>query len=185
MNRLIGLCLSLFLAGCASVTPAVDPSVPTGPVRIQTRYWVASYVPYGTGDPLCVEVSAGGLWLATCAKRDSQKFEFIKLPGYYMTVFPKYQIRAGQDCVTMPEPPQGFKMGDVKLGEVKVLPCVPGDDAQVFAYHPQGEIIATSPRGYCIGGRDSWMQRGNILYGGACRMNDNWTAQQILDAVKF
>ncbi len=76
-------------------------------------------------------------------------------------------------------------MGDVKLGEVRVLPCVPGDDAQVFAYHPQGEIIATNPRGYCIGGHDSWMQRGNFLKGGLCRMNDNWTAQQILDAVKF
>lgn len=185
MKRLIGLCLGLLFSGCASVTPAVDPSVPTGPVRIQTRYWVQPNAPYAKADPLCVEVSSGGLWLANCAKRDSQKFEFVKQSGTFLTVFPKYQIRSGLNCVTMPEPPQGFKMGDVKLGDVKMLPCVPGDESQIFAYHPQGEIISTSPKGYCIGGHESWMQRGNVLKVGLCRATDNWTQQQVLDPQAF
>ncbi len=104
----------------------------------------------------------------------------------FATVLPMYSIiaKGSGQCLAVPEIPADLKPEiQPKFGAIRLVACNPADPAQQFAYHPQGEIVSTVPRGYCMGSQESWLSTGNIVKLWLCRSHDNGTQTQIIDPI--
>ncbi len=167
-----------------------DPAVPAGPVLLQLR---VKMQPADRPD-YCWEAGASDLKVQNCSSANlSQRFEFQALsnsatqkPLMFATVLPMYSIvaKGSGQCLAAPVLPADFKPEtSPKLGAIRLVACNPADPAQQFAYHPQGEIVSTVPRGYCMGSQESWLSTGNIVKLWVCRSHDNGTQTQIIDPI--
>jgi hypothetical protein len=164
--------------------------VPAGPVLLQLRVKIQ---PADRPD-YCLEAGASDLKVQNCSSANlSQRFEFQALsnsatqkPLMFATVLPMYSIiaKGSGQCLAVPEIPADLKPEtQAKFGAIRLVACNPADPAQQFAYHPQGEIVSTAPRGYCMGSQDSWLSTGNIVKLWLCRSHDNGTQTQIIDPI--